>query len=173
MKTLGIRSLIAIAIAIAALLSLSAAPAAAVAGETLLARAVSCRIDAGAVATLMDKLAAEDAGMKSPAQAFAAPSGNLYRLKAPIAALGYAADAIYVSPGRIAMVVSGQTPDAVAAKLQLTPDAYGPAERAIDDAHKIVAYQLHQGGLDGKVLVGCEYGDPAAVAWMGADAGGF
>jgi hypothetical protein len=169
MKTLGPMPLIALA----ALLSLGAAPSAAVAGETLLARALSCKIDDGAVATLMDRLAAEDAGMKSPAQAFAAPSGNLYRLKTPVSALGYAADAIYVSPGRIAMVVSGQTPESVGGKLQLTPDAYGPAERPVDDAHKLIAYQLHQGGLDGKVLVGCEYGDPAALAWLGADAGGF
>ena len=161
-------------VVVAALMSLGlAAPAPAFAGESLLARAVSCKIADSAVATLMDKLAAEDAGLKSPAQAFAAPSGNLYRLKAPVSALGYSAEAIYVSPGRIAMVVSGQVPDSVAAKLQLTPDPYAPAERPIDDAHKIIAYQLHQGGLDGKVLVGCEYGDPAALAWLGADAGGF
>jgi hypothetical protein len=158
----------------ATLMSLSlAAPSAALARGTLLARALSCRIDDSAVGKLMGALAAEDAGMKSPAQSFAAPSGNLYRLKAPVSVLGYSTDTIYVSPGRIVMVVSGQTPDSVAGRLQLTPDSYGPAERPIDGAHKIIAYQLHQDALAGKVLVGCEYGDPAALAWMADDLAGF
>ena len=86
----------------AALVSLAAAlPSTALAREGLLARAVSCQVDDGDVATLMGALAAEDAGMKSAAQAFAAPSGNLYRLARPVSALGHSADAIYVSPGRI------------------------------------------------------------------------
>jgi hypothetical protein len=152
------------------LMSLSLAePSTALARETLLTRALSCKIDDSAVGKLMDALAAEDAGMKSPAQAFAAPSGALYRLKAPIGAFGYSTDAIYVSPGRIVMVVSGQALDSVSTRLQLTPDPYGPAERPIDGAHKIIAYQLHQDALAGKVLVGCEYGDPAALAWLADD----
>lgn len=150
-----------------------AAPSAARERETLLARALSCRIDDAAVATLMNALAAEDAGMKSAVQTFAAPSGNLYRLAAPVSALGYSTDAIHVSPGRIVMVVSGQQPASVAARLRLTSTPYGPAERRIDQGRKIVAYQLHQDGLDGKALVGCEYGDPAALAWLADDMAGF
>jgi hypothetical protein len=150
-----------------------AAPAAARGPETLLARALSCQIDDGAVATLMPALAAKNPGMKSPAQAFAAPSGNLYRLAAPISALGYSTDAIHVSPGRIVMVVSGASPAEVAARLRLAAEPYGPAERRIDDGRKIIAYQLHQGPLEGKVLVGCEYADPAALAWLPDDMTGF
>ncbi|WP_165191046.1 hypothetical protein [Caulobacter soli] len=121
----------------------------------------------------MGALAAEDVGMKRPAQSFAAPSGNLYRLTAPVRALGYSTDAVFVSPGRIVMVVSGQDPAAVAARLKLASDPYGPAERQVDGAHKIIAHQLHQDGLAGKVLVGCEYGDPAALAWFADDMAGF
>lgn len=150
-----------------------AAPAAAREPETLLARALSCQVDDGAVATLMPALAAENAGMKSAAQTFAAPSGALYRLAGPVSALGYFADAIHVSPGRIVMVVSGASPAAVAARLRLAAEPYGPAERRIDDGRKIIAYQLHHGPLDGKVLVGCEYGDPAALAWLADDMAGF
>ncbi|HWW24481.1 MAG TPA: hypothetical protein VNZ85_01135 [Caulobacter sp.] len=150
-----------------------AAPSAALARDSLLARAVSCQVDDGDLATLMGALAAEDPGMKSAAQAFAAPSGNLYRLAKPIGALGYSTDAIYVSPGRIAMVVAGQALAAVSARLQLEAEPYGPAERRIDDTRKIVAYQLSQGALNGKVLVGCEYGNPAAAAWLGDDMAGF
>lgn len=156
----------------AALLAL-AAPSAALARESLLARALSCRLDDSAVATLMGGLAAEDPGMKSAAQAFAAPSGNLYRLARPVSALGASADAIYVAPGRIAMVVPGETLATVTARLQLEPTSYGPAERPVDDGRTLIAYQLHQDGLNGKVLVGCEYGNPAAAAWLGDDMAGF
>lgn len=158
----------------AALMSLAVAgPSAAREGETQLARALSCRIDDGAIAKLMDALAVEDAGMKSPAQSLAAPSGNLYRLTAPVSALGYSTNEIYVSPGRILMVVSGQPPASVSARLQLEPVPYSPAEQRIDDAHKIIAYQLNQSPLAGKVLVGCAYGDPAALTWLGQDEMGF
>jgi hypothetical protein len=150
-----------------------AGPAAAREPETLLARALSCQVDDGAVATLMPALAAENPGMKSPAQAFAAPSGNLYRLAAPVGALGYSTDAIHVSPGRIVMVVSGASPAVVATRLRLASEPYGPAERRIDAGRKIIAYQLHQGPLEGKVLVGCEYADPAALAWLADDMAGF
>ncbi len=161
-------------ILLAALTSLAAAgPSAAREQETLLARALSCRIGDGETAKLMDALAVEDAGMKSAAQSLAAPSGNLYRLTAPVSALGYSTNEIYISPGRIVMVVSGQQPASVAARLQLEPDPYGPAERRIDDAHKIIAYQLSQSPLAGKLLVGCEYADPAALAWLGKDEAGF
>jgi len=160
-------------LALVATLAALAAPSAVLARESLLARAVSCRIDDSAVATLMAGLAAEDAGMKSPAQAFAAPSGNLYRLAAPVSALGASTDTIYVSPSRIAMVVSGEALAAVSARLQLEPSSYGPAERSIDEGRTLIAYQLHQGGLDGKVLVGCAYGAPAALAWLGDDMAGF
>lgn len=111
--------------------------------------------------------------MKAAAQTFAAPSGNLYRLATPVSALGYSADAVHVSPGRIVMVVTGASPAAVAARLRLSTEPYGPAERRIDDGRKIIAYQLHQGPLDGKVLVGCEYADPAALAWLADDMAGF
>jgi hypothetical protein len=160
-------------LALVATLAALAAPSAALARESLLARAVSCGIDDGAVATLMAGLAAEDAGMKSPAQAFAAPSGTLYRLAAPVSALGASTDAIYVAPGRIAMVLSGQGLAAVAARLQLEPAPHGPAERPIDEGRTLIAYQLHQDGLEGKVLVGCAYGAPAALAWLGDDMAGF
>lgn len=151
----------------------TANPSAARAPESLLSRAVSCQIEDGAIAMLMDRLAVEDAGLKTPAQSLAAPSGNLYRLARPVSALGYSANAIYVSPGRIAMVVAGQKPASVIARLNLEPVPYSPAERPIDGARKIIAYELHQDALAGKVLVGCEYSDPAAQAWLAADSGGF
>lgn len=151
----------------------AAAPSAARERETLLARALSCRIGDGEIAKLMEGLAAEDAGMRSAAQSLAAPSGNLYRLTAPVGALGYASSEIHISPGRIVMAISGQRLASVSAGLQLAPVAHGPAERRIDGARKIIAYQLHQSALAGKVLVGCEYADPAALGWFAQDDGGL
>lgn len=161
-------------IALVTLMMLAAAgPSAARERETLLARALSCQIGDGEIAKLVEGLAAEDVGMKSAAQSLAAPSGNLYRLAAPVGALGYSSSEIYISPGRIVMAVSGQPPASVSARLQLTPVPDGPAERRIDGARKVIAFQLHQSALAGKVLVGCEYADPAALGWFAQDDGGL
>lgn len=158
--------------AILALLA-SVAPSAAVGGETLLGRALSCQVGDGALATLMDALAGEVSGMKTPAHSLAAPSGNLYRLARPVGALGYAANEVYVSPSRIALVVAGQSLVSVSSQLRLSATPYGPAERPIDAGRKVIAYELHQEPLAGKVLVGCEYSHPAAQAWLAAEDGGF
>lgn len=163
----------ALILATAVALLAGAGPSVAREPESLLTRALSCRIDDGAIATLMDRLAVEDPGLKAPAQSLAAPSGNLYRLARPVSAFGYSTQEIYVSPGRIAMVVAGQSPASVTARLRLEAVPYSPAERTIDGAHKIIAYELHQDALASKVLVGCEYGDPAAQAWLAPDSGGF
>jgi hypothetical protein len=158
---------------LAAALVVLTAPSVALAGETQLARAVSCQVGDGEIAKLMDRLATEDAGMKAPAQSLAAPSGNLYRLARPFSALGYSTSEIYVSPSRIAMVVSGQPLASVSARLHLAPTPYGPAERPVDDTRKIIAYELHQDALAGKVLVGCEYADSGAQGWLAQDAMAF
>ena len=150
-----------------------ATPAAALERGPLLTRALSCQIGDGAVAKLMDTLAVEDAGMKTAIQSLAAPSGNLYRLANPVSALGYSTTEVYVSPGRIAMVVSGQPLASVSTRLQLEAEPYGPAERQIDSTRKIIAYELHQSPLAGKVLVGCEYGSPDAQAWLAPDKSEF
>ncbi|AYV45971.1 hypothetical protein CFHF_00605 [Caulobacter flavus] len=154
----------------AALLLVAATPAAA---ETLLTRTVGCKIGDAELPGLLERLAAEDQGMKTAVQHLAAPSGALYRLDRPVDALGHVAREIYLSPGRIALVVAGQDLAAVSARLRLTPDPYGPAERRIDDTRKIVAYALHQAPLAGKVLVGCEYESPVAQAWLAPDDAGF
>jgi hypothetical protein len=151
----------------------SAAPAVARAQEGRLVRALSCRLGDGEIATLMAALAIDDVGMKVPIQSFAAPSGNLYRLKAPVSALGYSTNEIYVSPGRMLMVVSGQKQASVSAKLSLTPAPYSPDERRLDGTHALIAYQLHQEPLADKVLIGCAYDDPAAAVWLAPDAAGF
>lgn len=150
-----------------------AAPAAAREPETLLARALSCRLAKGEVATLMAAAALAHPGMKAPVQSLAAPSGNLYCLATPVSALGYSTSDIYVSPGRILMAVSGQPQAAVSARLGLAPEAYGPDARRLEGGRALIAYQLHQSPLTDKVLVGCAYDDPAALAWLGQDMTGF
>lgn len=152
----------------AALAALAAASPAA-ASQGLLDRAVSCRLGDGEAAGLMSGLAIEDAGFKRPVRHLAAPSGALYRLTAPVRVLGYQAQEIYVAPGRIALVVEGQTPESVSAALRLTSEPPGPAVRQLDGGRSLVAYALHQDGLEGKVLAGCAYDDPSAQTWLGDD----
>lgn len=141
----------------------------AAAGERLMARAVGCAVDGAEIGSLMSGLAADDPGMKTPARHLAAPSGALYRLSAPIDALGLVAHEIYVAPGRIVMVTATAPLEDVIVRLRLTPSPYGPAERAIDGDRKLIAYRLHQQGLADKVLVGCEYAAPSALTWLALD----
>lgn len=157
----------------AALTALWARPALAQGAKGQIDRALACQAADGDLSSLMAHLASEDSGMRTPVHALATPSGNLYRLTKPALAFGYASSDIYVAPGRIALAVSGQSFEAVTAKLKLTPDPYGPAERRLDPTHTLIAYQLHQPPLAGKVLIGCAYEDPAALGWLGQDAMGF
>lgn len=160
-------------LALAALAALVAAPPLAWAQDGPLARAVSCKLEDGAVAGLMSRLAEQDPGLKTPAQSLAAPSGALYRLTSPVSALGVSSNEIYVTPGRILMVVSGQGLATVSARLKLTAEPNTPDTRRIDETHAVVAYQLHQAPLAGKVLVGCAYDHPDALAWLASDMAGF
>lgn len=155
--------------ALAMVAPLGAAPATAQGAKTLLERAVACDLHERELATLIDAAGAEDAGMKQPAQTLAAPSGNLYRLTKPVGAFGYSASEIYVAPGRVVLAVPKQALDNVIAKLKLTAEPYGPAERRIDTSRSIIAYRLSQAPLADKTLVGCAYADPAALTWLGQD----
>lgn len=159
--------------ALAAALSPAAAPAVAEEAGSLLERAIACELGEAEIATLLERSAAADPGMRKPAQALAAPSGDLYRLTRPIGALGYTASEVFVAPGRIAIAVPGEALEKVAARLRLTPEPFGPAQRGVDDGRTLIAYQLSQAPLAGKVLVGCQYADPAALAWAGRDDGLF
>lgn len=152
--------------ALTLLLFAAGSPASAGPPPSLLSRALSCQLRGNEIQNLMETLPRQIPEMGSVARSYAAPSGNLYRLKRPESVLGYSSDEIYVQPARILMLVSGVSASKVARKLHLMFAPFPPAARAITPTATLVSYQLHQEGLAGKVLVGCEYDDPAALNWL-------
>ncbi len=135
------------------------------AAALLIERALTCRLEPREIAGLMQALPAQIAEMAKPAQQFGAPTGNLYRLAKPVSAFGYASKDVYVTPTRIMLVVSNVKPEAVVKKLKLEPAKLSPASRQVNTTASVVSYELHQEGLVGKVLVGCEYDDQGAATW--------
>ncbi len=132
---------------------------------SLLESALSCKLQQGEISKFMTKIAFIEPGMAMPARSFGAPAGSLYALGAPVTVWGFNSNEIYVTPTRIMLVVSGTALKAVAKKLKLAAVPLSPSSRQITATTQVVSYELHQEGLSGKVLVGCQYDDPAAAAW--------
>jgi hypothetical protein len=134
---------------------------------SLLRRALSCQLRGDEIPKLMQMLPRQIPEMGAVAQSYAAPSGNFYKLTGPVSALGYSSAEIYIQPARILMLVSGVSAKMVVRKLHLKLAPFSPAARSIRPTATLVSYELHQQGLAGKVLIGCEYADPAALNWLG------
>lgn len=135
----------------------------------LIERALQCKLADKDLASLMRDLAAADSAMKKPATQIGAPTVDLYQLTAPVTAFGYTSSTVAVMPGRIALAVDGATVSSASAKLKLTEDAYGPSSRVVRPTVSVVAFQLSPKALAGKLLVGCEYANPATANWVAAD----
>jgi hypothetical protein len=153
---------------IALALSLSCACAFA-APASLLERALECKLADKDLASMMRDLGAADAAMKKPASSNGAPTVDIYQLTAPVTALGYTSSTIAVMPGRILLAVPGTTVSAASTKLKLKPDEFSPSSREVRPTVSVVAFQLSAKPLDGKLLVGCEYANPATAKWIAAD----
>lgn len=153
-------------------LSLSCAGASA-APAPLLERALQCKLEDKDLAALMRGLGAADSAMKKPVSQMGAPTVNVYQLAAPVTAFGYTSATVAIMPGRIVLAVDGTTVSAASTKLKLKEDEYGPASRAVRPTVSVVAFKLSSKPLEGKVLVGCEYANPATAAWFAADSLGL
>ncbi|HYM86725.1 MAG TPA: hypothetical protein VET30_08285, partial [Pseudoxanthomonas sp.] len=82
-------------------------------------------------------------------------------LEAPVQAWGNESDAILIEPNRVMMAVEG-TLDEVTAKLEhaLEQSSESPLSGALDDQHALLIFEAEQPGLEGMVLLGCEYRIP-------------
>jgi len=135
----------------------------------LLTRAVSCQLTDAEIPSLPTALNALLPEMRKAKQSFAAPSGALYQLEKPVSALGYTSTKVLIQPARILLVVPEVTAKSVNKKLQLTEEPYSPASRSVRPTVSIVRFQLHQEGLAGNMLIGCEYAQEGAAKWLGED----
>jgi hypothetical protein len=136
-------------------------------GKSLLSRALSCEINDAEVPTLLKDIRSETTGMKVPEAYLAAPSGDLYHLNEPVSVFGLSSTAILVMSARILMAVPQTTLSHITKNLQLETIPFSPSSRSVRPSVSIIAFELHQKELEGKVLVGCEYALPSAAEWIG------
>ena len=153
---------------IALVLSLSSSCALA-AQAPLIERALQCKLADKDLAPMMRNLAAANPGMKKPTLQNGAPTFDLYQLSAPVEAFGYKSTTIVVMPGKIMLAVSGATFSQASASLKLEASSDSPASRVVRPTVSVVAFQLSARPVDGKLLVGCEYANPDAAAWVAPD----
>lgn len=132
----------------------------------LLQDALSCKLKDSDLKSLMRELGARQPGLAKPAVQMGAPSADIYRLSQPVSALGYSSNEVVVTPARILLAVPGETLGQATKKLKLAEEAYAPARREVRPTVGVVAFQLSHQALENKVLVGCEYQNADAAAWV-------
>lgn len=132
----------------------------------LLENALSCKLKDGEMASLMRELAVQQPGFAKPSKQFGAPSANIYQLQKPVSAWGYSSGEVVVTPARILLAVPGQSVSQAVGKLKLKEEEYSPARRQVRPTVNVVAFHLSHKDLENKLLVGCEYANAAAAAWV-------
>ena len=136
-----------------------AAPAAVPIADTL-SDALTCRIGRDRYPGLMEQLRAErPQDFVQAYRQYKEPVMDEYRLLAPVQALGHDSDTIVVAPNRVMMAVPGSLEE-VTARLEHALAKESPLSGALDKRHGLVIYAATQPGLEGMVLLGCEYRIP-------------
>ncbi|HEY5971240.1 MAG TPA: hypothetical protein VIT22_04570 [Pseudoxanthomonas sp.] len=141
------------------------APARAIASATnegadTLADALTCRIGRERYPLLMEQLRAErPQDFAQTYRQYSEPMMDEYRLLAPVRALGHDSDAIVIAPNRVMMAVAGSLEE-VTTQLEHALAKESPLSGALDKRHGLVIYAATQAGLEGMVLLGCEYRIP-------------
>lgn len=136
--------------------------AASQAGFDLLADALACRVGDDRIHALLPLLRQQRPDDFAQAyRQYSAPPMDLYRLRAPVAAWGQRSDSVAIASDRVMMAVEG-TPEEVSAALErsLETSSESPLSGALDDAHALVIFGTDLPGLEGMVLLGCEYRIP-------------
>ncbi len=127
-------------------------------GDTL-GDALTCHSDGTALPDLLSRLRRErpDEFVQTDRQ-YSQPVMDLYRLQSPVQAWGNAGDAVAITANRVMLVVGGRIEDVskrIDHELETSRDA--PLPGVLDAAHALVVYPADLPGLEGTVLLGCEY----------------
>lgn len=131
-------------------------------GADALADALACRISNERLPGLMEEFREERAhAFAQTYRQYSAPMMDLYQLDEPVQAWGNTSDAIVIADQRVMMAVSGSLDD-VTSQLEhaLENSSASPLSGALDDQHALVIFKADQRGLEGMVLLGCEYRIP-------------
>lgn len=158
----------------------AAPPVASVTGADALADALTCRIGNARYPGLMEEIRSErPQDFRQTYRQYSTPMMDVYRLEDPIQAWGNESDTIVIGPNRVMLAVKGSL-DVVTAQLEhsLEQSSQSPLSGALDDKHALVIFEAEQPGLEGMVLLGCEYRipeisllDDPADAWRKKPAG--
>ena len=139
-------------------------PAAAgpVQGADALADALTCRISSERLPGLMEEFREERANAFAQTyRQYSTPIMDLYQLDEPVQAWGNDSDAIGLAEQRVMMAVRGSLEDITRQLEQSLEDSSAsPLSGALDDQHALVIFKADQPGLEGMVLLGCEYRIP-------------
>ena len=132
-------------------------------GTDALADALTCRISSERLPGLMEEFREERANAFAQTyRQYTTPIMDLYQLDAPVQAWGNRSDAIVIAEQRVMMAVRGSLEDITKQLEQsLADSSESPLSGALDDQHALVIFKADQRGLEGMVLLGCEYRIPA------------
>ena len=128
-------------------------------GADALVDALTCRIGKARYAGLMEEIRSErPQDFQQTYRQYSAPMMDVYHLENPVQAWGNESDTIVIAPNRMMLAVEGSL-DAVTAQLEhsLAQSSQSPLSGALDDKHALVIFEAEQPGLEGMVLLGCEY----------------
>lgn len=129
-------------------------------GADTLVDALTCRISRQRYPHLMEQLRAErPQDFAQTYRQYSKPLLDEYRLLLPVHALGHDSDAIVITSNRVMMAVAGSLEE-VTARLEHALAKESPLSGALDKRHGLVIYAATQPGLEGMVLLGCEYRIP-------------
>ncbi|KAF1717995.1 hypothetical protein CSC74_03600 [Pseudoxanthomonas yeongjuensis] len=132
------------------------------AGADALADALTCRIGNDRYPGLMEEIRNErPQDFRQTYRQYSAPMMDVYHLEDPVQAWGNESDTIVIGPNRVMVAIKGSL-DAVTAQLEhsLEQSSQSPLSGALDDKHALVIFEAEQPGLEGMVLLGCEYRNP-------------
>jgi hypothetical protein len=143
-------------------------------GVDLLTEALACRASGDRLHSLLPLLRQQRPDdFAQVYRQYAAPAMDLYRLHSPVIAWGQRSDSVVIAGDRVMIAVDG-TPGEVGAALEqaLESSVDSPLTRALDEQHALVLFEAGLPGLEGTVLLGCEYRieglsllDDPAEAW--------
>ena len=127
-------------------------------GDTL-GDALTCRADTTRLSNLLPRLRHErpDEFVQTDRQ-YSQPVMDLYRLQLPVQAWGNVGDAVAISANRVMLAVRGGMEE-VSARIdrELEASLESPLPGVLDATHALVVYPADLPGLEGVVLLGCEY----------------
>ncbi len=127
-----------------------------------LADALTCRIGIERYPRLMEQLRRERPDdFRQTYRQYNAPAMDLYQLRSPVHAWGQDSDTILIASNRVMMAIEGSL-DEVTTRLDqaLERSRDTPLSGALNDLHALVIFEAAQPGLEGRVLLGCEYRIP-------------